>query len=72
VSRGSTSAIGYNGLGNRHLMASKLRGGLENRRDCLRELGWSLLRRDVGSCICPEGSGVFRPNGLPLPVRNIG
>jgi len=20
----------------------------------------------------PEGSGVFRPNGLPLPVRNIG
>ncbi len=29
VSRGSTSAIGYNGLGNCHLVASKLRGGLE-------------------------------------------
>jgi hypothetical protein len=43
-----------------------------NRRDYLSELGWSLLRRDVGSSICPEGSSVFRPNGLPLPVRNIG
>jgi hypothetical protein len=38
----------------------------------LSELGWSLLRRVVGSGICPEGSGVFRPNGLPLPVRYIG
>jgi len=35
-------------------------------------LDWSLLRRDVGSSICPEGYSVFRPNGLPLPVRNIG
>jgi hypothetical protein len=49
-----------------------LGGGLENRRDYLSELGWSLLRRDVGSSICPEGSSVFRPNGLPPPVRNIG
>jgi hypothetical protein len=49
-----------------------LGGGLENRRDYLSELGWSLLRRDVGSGICPEGSSVFRPNGLSLPVRNIG
>jgi hypothetical protein len=49
-----------------------LGGGLENRRDYLSELGWSLLRRDVGSSICPEGASVVRPNGLPQSVRNIG
>jgi len=57
---------------NRQLPAFKFSGGLENRRDYLSELGLSPLRRDVGSSICPEGSSVFCPNGLPLPVRNIG